>query len=106
MITPSTLAIILQGAPFPDAVFTVTPGGAALDLTIDGATITFCEGAWFAAERRTTPAHLSFAATPTAEQVHTEIRRVLAIIGEPTPKPAPNGALVYRLLSAHPYPVA
>ena len=23
-----------------------------------------------------------------------------------TPKPSPNGALVYRLLSAHPYPVA
>ena len=86
MITPSSLAIILQGAPFPGATFTVTPGGAALDLAIGDKTITFCEGAWFAAERRTTPAHLSFAATPTAEQGHAEIRRVLAVVmgaGEP-----------------------
>ncbi len=85
MITPSTLAIILQGAPFPGAVFTVTPGGAAIDITADGATITFCEGAWFAAERRTTPAHLSFTATPTAAQVHAEIRRVLSVLAEPSP---------------------
>jgi len=101
MITPSALAIILQGAPFPGAVLTVTPGGAALDLTIDGATITFCEGTWFAAERRTSPAHLSFAAAPTAEQVHTEIRRVLAIVKAPAVELTPKTTKIARMAPGH-----
>ena len=109
MIAPSSLAIILRDAPFPGATFTVTPGDVALDLVVDGVTITFCEGAWFAAERRTTPAHLSFASTPTAEQVHTEIRRVLALLTDP-PKPVRLARMepgdLYGVLIVDPFPGA
>jgi hypothetical protein len=109
-MTPDRLLRWLLSFPYPGAVADMQ--GGDLVITLEGEALRF-DGAWRARDGQRILCTLPD--VPSADDIHAEIRRGLAIARGITgaswhrveqDDADPDGNLVYRLLSAHPYHVA